>query len=372
MTRGSCAVAILALAVTTLLRAAPDAGWLHAAPGRRLVLPADHVSHPDYRLEWWYYTGNLDATDGRRFGYQLTFFRIGIDRQPVNPSVWTVRDLYMAHFAVTDVGRRTFHAAEALSRQGIGWAGARTDAYSVWNGGWTTRIEDGIHHLEAADRTSDMRLSLALQEGKPAALNGSDGFSQKGRDPGNASFYYSLTRMPTAGTISVGGRQVDVRGSSWMDHEFGTSLLEQGQTGWDWFSLQLDDGSDVMLYRLRRTDGSMDRYSSGTLSDRDGRTQRLDLERATFTPGTMWRSRATSATYPVEWRLSVPTASLDLNVRAVVEGQELARLSSGVAYWEGAIDVSGTRAGHAVRGRGYLEMTGYAGRALGDVLNGDR
>jgi len=372
MRHALCVTALLAAVVAALAGAVPDPGWLYVAPGRALALPADHASHPDFRLEWWYYTGNLDAADGRRFGYQLTFFRIGIERQPVNPSAWTVRDLYMAHFALTDVGRGTFHASEALSRQGIGWAGARTDTYSVWNSGWTARIDGGVHRLEAADRATGSRISLALEEGKPAALNGSLGFSQKGQDIGNASFYYSLTRMPTRGTITIDRQQIEVRGSSWMDHEFGTSLLEQGQTGWDWFSLQLDDGTDVMLYRLRRTDGSMDPHSSGTLSERDGRTQPLDLNRTVFTPGATWRSPATSATYPVAWRVSVPSASLDLVVSAVVDGQELAGLPSGVAYWEGAIDVSGTRAGHAVRGRGYLEMTGYAGRALGDVLNGGR
>jgi predicted secreted hydrolase len=370
MIRALCLAASLALVLSGLLQAASDTGWLYAAAGRAIVLPADHVSHPDYRLEWWYYTGNLDASDGRRFGYQLTFFRVGIDPQPVNPSAWTVRDLYMAHFTVTDASRGTFHAAELLSRKGIGWAGARTDTYSVWNDGWSVRLDRGVHRLEAADRTTGTRLSLSVEEGKEATLNGDGGFSQKGQETGNASYYYSLTRMPTHGTITVAGQEVHVRGSSWMDHEFGTSLLERGQTGWDWFSLQLDDGSDVMLYRLRRTDGSMDPHSSGTASDTAGRSHRIDLERATFTPRRTWRSPATSATYPVEWRVSVPSAALELTVRAIVDGQELAGLPSGVAYWEGAIDVEGTRAGRTVRGRGYLEMTGYAGRSLSGVLNG--
>ena len=354
-------------------------GWQNAAPGRAISLPADHASHPDYKIEWWYYTGNLDAADGRRFGYQLTFFRIGVDPAPVNPSRWAVRDLFMAHFAVTDVEGRRYQYSERLNRSGPGWAGASTSDYRVWNEKWEASLSgasvttpDGRrsspHHLVAA--TAGFAIDLMLDEGRALALHGEGGYSRKGAAPGNASHYYSLTRMPTRGTLTLDGRALTVTGSSWMDHEFGTSFLEAGQVGWDWFSIQLEDGRDLMIFQMRRADGSIDPRSSGTLVEPSGDVTPISYaDGFRLEPGRAWTSRRSGARYPVGWRVRVPSAGLDVTVDTALDDQELhTEQSSGISYWEGAIDVGGTARGRAVRGRGYLEMTGYVGTPMGDLL----
>jgi predicted secreted hydrolase len=365
--RSAIAIALLS---STLLGATPDTRsmeeWQHAMPGGRIVLPQDHRSHPEYRLEWWYYTGNLFDAQQRRFGYQLTFFRIGLKSVPSIASAWAVRDVYMAHFALTDVNASRHHVAERLNRAGVGWAGADDRAYRVWNEDWRAGLESSGHRLVAS--APDFRLDLSLEEGKPAAFHGVEGYSQKGSSAGNGSYYYSLTRMPTRGTIAVGAREFAVQGLSWMDHEFGTTFLERSQTGWDWFSVQLDDGTELMVFRLRDRNGAADPRSSGTLIARDGRTLALEASAFALDPRRTWRSAVTKAEYPVEWHVRVPGERLDLKVRAVLDAQELNGLASQIAYWEGAIDVEGTREGAALRGRGYLEMTGYAGRAMGDLM----
>jgi len=345
-----------------------DGGWRPALSGYRFEFARDHGSHPDYKIEWWYYTGNLAAADGRRFGYQLTFFRVGVDPRPENPSRWAVRDLFMAHLAVSDIDGGQFRFAERLNRAGVGWAGAAVDGYRVWNEDWEARLGGGgRHELRAAD--GEIGLELELGPGKPPVSHGSGGVSRKGAQAGNASHYYSLTRMPTRGTLVVGGSRVAVEGLSWMDHEFGTSFLEAGKVGWDWFSIQLEDGTDLMLYEFKRADGARDAYSSGTLIGPGGEVTALRPEEFALAPGARWRSQASGAAYPVAWRISLPGRGLELEARAALEDQEL-RLadSTGVTYWEGAIEVGGTRAGRPVRGRGYLEMTGYAGAAMTPLL----
>lgn len=348
-------------------QAHPD-GWQRAGAGYRFQFPRDHASHPDYKLEWWYYTGNLSAPDARAFGYQITFFRIGVEPTPINPSRWAVRDLFMAHFAVTDIARGGFQFAERLNRAGIGWAGAAVDRYRVWNEGWEARLDpEGRHRLHASQ--ANMTIDLRLDPGKPPVDQGTDGLSQKGSAEGNASHYYSLTRMPTAGTLTLDGKTIEVRGLSWMDHEFGTSFLEEGQQGWNWFALQLDDDTELMLYEFRRSDGKRDAHSSGSLVDELGRRTPLRTADFTMTPTEWWSSPRSHAVYPVAWTLRLPGYNLDLRVRAAVAPQELVTArSAGVTYWEGAVLVEGTRGGRSVRGRGYLEMTGYAGIGMSTVL----
>ena len=342
--------------------------WRQARPGRLLAFPTDHASHPDYRIEWWYYTGNLEATDGRPFGYQVTFFRIGVDREPENPSPWAVRDLFMTHVAVTDIDGGQHHFDERLNRAGVGWAGARTDRLEVWNEDWQLRSDGDDHLISVASRDAPFRLDLRLAASQVPVLHGMDGFSRKGSELGNASHYYSLTRMETTGTLHLSNEILDVRGSSWMDHEFGSSFLEPAQQGWDWFSLQLDDGTDVMVYVLRRQDGQVDSHSGGTVVTPDGTTTRLGPEEFRLEPGRVWVSPTSGARYPVEWRVDIPGLSLALDVRAVVDAQELhTENSTGVTYWEGAVTVNG-RVGSPVAGRGYLEMTGYVGRPMSEVL----
>ena len=345
--------------------------WKAADPDYALSFPRDHAAHPDHRIEWWYYTGNLHASDGRRFGYQLTFFRFGVDRQPVNPSRWAVRDLYMAHFAVTDVEQGAHHVAERLNRAGIGWAGADTETLHVWNDGWAVTFEEGgapVQRLTASSDDRGLALDLRLDPAGPPVLHGVNGFSQKGAEVGNASHYYSLTRLRTTGRLVVDGEEVDVQGLSWMDHEFGTSFLEPAQVGWDWFSIQLDDGTDLMVYVMRRIDGARDSRSSGTLVSPAG-VVHLRVDDYRLTPGRRWTSPASAAAYPVAWRIEIPPQGLDLEVTAAVDAQELQTgRSTGVTYWEGAIDVRGARDGVPVTGAGYLEMTGYAGAPMSTVL----
>jgi len=366
MHRLGIVVGSLVLAAMVSLSAAGP--WKQAAAGYSFAFPRDHGSHPDFKIEWWYYTGNLDAPDGRRFGYQVTFFRVGVAQAPSNPSKWAVRDLFVTHLAVSDVAGSRYISDERLSRGGPGLAGADTDRYRVWNDDWTAGLDaNGRHLIEA--RGTRIGLTLALDEGKAPVVNGVGGISQKGAQAGNASHYYSLTRMPTRGTLSIDGKTVPVTGTSWMDHEFGTSFLETGQQGWDWLSMQLDDGRELMLYQLRRADGSRDPHSSGTLVGRDGRTRHLSANDFSLTPGGRTFKARSGATYPVAWRIAIPSEQLGLEVTTPLADQELSTdKSSGITYWEGLIDVAGSARGTPVRGRGYLEMTGYRG-SLGRVLS---
>lgn len=371
---------LLVMLVTLTARGAslPTDEWPIITPDRAIALPADHVSHPEYKIEWWYYTGNLDTREGRRFGYQVTFFRVGVNRTPPNASRWAVRDLHMAHFAVSDLASSRFHVFDRLQREGVGWAGAATDRYAVWNGTWSARANpDGSHHLQARDRGArrdgrdredanepEVALDLTLTNTSRWMAHGRDGYSRKGREIGNASAYYSLPRLVTGGTLSVDGRRYEVTGSSWMDHEFGSSVLEADQVGWDWFGLQFDDGRELMLYQMRRRDGSRDPFSSGTLINRDGSIVRLTRDDYVLEPLETWRSEATGTTYPTRWRVIIPGQGLTFEVRAAMKNQELhTPRSTNVTYWEGAVDVT-----NGARGRGYAELTGYNGVALSEAL----
>jgi predicted secreted hydrolase len=365
---GSFWIVLLALLGLWLPVALSGATWLNATPGYRFAFPRDHFSHPEYKIEWWYYTGNLQTAAGRRLGYQVTFFRVGVDPSPVNPSRWAVRDLYMTHLAVSDPSGNRYRFQERLNRGGPGLAGAETEQYHVWNDDWSASLDaSGRHVIRAAGTRGGV--DLVLDEGKAPAVNGIDGISQKGAQTGNASHYYSLTRMPTRGVLVVDGERFEATGESWMDHEFGTSFLEPEQQGWDWLSIQLADGRELMLYQLRRGDGSRDPRSSGTLVDASGRTRHLSS--ADFTMTTTGRTfRAPSgATYPIRWTVQIPGESLTMDVSTPLENQELSTEAARVSYWEGLIDIAGTSRGAPIAGRGYLEMTGYRG-SLGRVLSG--
>ena len=368
--RGLLGAVLLAVGVPLSVGGqAPRTEWTQAQPGRVLEFPRDHASHPDYRIEWWYYTGNLETESGRRFGYQVTFFRVGIDPTPENPSVWAVRDLFMAHLAITDLESGQHRMDERLNRAGVGWAGARTDSLEVWNEDWRLDTDGGDHRLHALSDDGSFGVDLRLEADQSPVLHGREGFSQKGSQLGNASHYYSLTRMETRGELRLDGEAIAVAGLSWMDHEFGTTFLEPSQQGWDWFSLQLDDGTDVMVYRLRQQDGQADSHSSGTIVFRDGRVVTLLPEDVRLVSGREWVSPTSEARYPVEWVVDISSESLRLEVRAVVDGQELhTERSTGVTYWEGAVVATGSRAGESVSGRGYLEMTGYSGRPISEAF----
>jgi predicted secreted hydrolase len=353
--------------------------WREAAPGYQYSFPRDHAAHPDYRVEWWYYTGNLQSKSGRRFGYQLTFFRVGISRDLTNASKWALRDLYMAHFAISDIDRQSFQSFELINRAGIGWAGADTlEPYKsseerhppnvpirVWNEDWVARIDENTHSLQASEE--GYSINLKLVPAKPEVIHGENGISQRGPSPANASHYYSVSRAESTGQITIGEEIFDVSGLSWIDHEFGTSFLDEQKKGWDWFSIQLEDGRDLMLFQVRRVDDSIDSHSAGTLIDASGRNTHLGYSDFSLTPGGAWQSPG-GANYPVTWNVDLPQYSLSLNVAAALPDQELrTNDSTGITYWEGSIIVEDTK-DRNIRGRGYLEMTGYAGTSMGRML----
>ena len=373
--------AIIASAWAMTLLALPGAGPADHAlrDGYRLALPPyafqfprDHAAHPEFRTEWWYYTGHLESEDAE-FGYQITFFRVALDTAwRANRSAWAPRELVIAHAAFTDPGVRRFRYDERIARPALGMAGADSSRYRAWIDDWSAGLgPDGrTHVLRAVVRgeagaKDDVAIELELDPGKPPAIHGERGVSQKSSGHGNASHYYSLTRMPTRGRVIRGGRELRVTGTSWMDHEFGSSQLGANQVGWDWFSIQLDDGRDLMLYRLRLEDGSTEPRSSGTLIERDGRTRRLALADFVLKPLSTWKSPRTGGTYPARWSLRVPAEGIDLVLDPRMADQELVtRTTGGIAYWEGAVTVAGTSRGQRVTGRGYVELTGYAGTAL--------
>jgi predicted secreted hydrolase len=347
--------------------AAPDQ-WRLAEPGYQFSFPADHASHEPYRLEWWYYTGNVTTSSGREFGFQLTFFRTGIVYgPPQNPSRWAIRDLYPAHFAITDVEGNRFNYFERLNRSGIGWAGADQATYHVWNEDWLARLDGGVHLLAA--RAGDLGIDLRLTPDKPEVVHDEGGVSQKSDLNGFASHYYSLSRLKTTGRIEVAGHSFDVSGLAWMDHEFGSRFLDPGEIGWDWFSIQLDDGRDLMLLQIRRSDGSLDPHSSGTLVGPNGTRAHLSFRQFSLSARQRWRSDNSGGIYPVGWHIEVPGEQLSLDESPAIPDQELRTTeSTGIIYWEGAIRISGLSRQRQVHGSGYLEMTGYAGSDLPDAL----
>ena len=338
-----------------------DDRFARASEPREFHFPADHGPHPEFRNEWWYWTGNLAGGGGRVFGYELTIFRSALapDQDVRRGSAWAPRDIYMAHFTVSDVAAGRFHAFERTSRGALDLAGATAAPWRAWVLDWSAFGPDDPttalpFRLRARD--GDVAIDLVLEEGKPPVLEGDRGLSKKGPEPGNASYYYSLTRMPTSGTVTVGGQRFDVHGDSWMDREWSTRALSSEQIGWNWFALRLDDGRELMFFHLRRRDGQRDRWSSGTLVDRDGSSRRLGADEVTIEPMGTWSSPRTHTDYPASFRLAVPSAALDLRVLPLMPDQEL---DLTFRYWEGAVRVEGTAGGTTASGLGYLELTGY-------------
>lgn len=321
-----------------------------ARPGYQYQFPRDHWSHPEFKTEWWYWTGNLQTAEGRRFGFELTFFRQASSPEPARDK-WDPRDLYLAHLTLSDVAAGKFHHSERVNRAGPGLAGAEG---RVWNGNW----EADLSMIRAVSDT--FKLNLRTRSDKPPVIHGRDGISQKAPGEGRASHYISFTRLITSGTIEVEGKTFTVTGQSWMDHEFFTHQLEANQAGWDWMSIQLDNGEELMLFRLRRKDGSLDPFSAGTHVDAAGRSRALASSEFSLEPSGYWTSPVTRANYPQIWRIRAPGLGLELDASTPMRNQELAgkgRFSP--TYWEGAMDYRGTMRGKPVAGRGYLEMTGY-------------
>jgi predicted secreted hydrolase len=371
-----------AVAMLLVCVAAGAEAYRLAEPGYHFQFPRDHFNHPDFQTEWWYYTGNLHSADGHRFGFELTFFRQGVHRethatepQPMNPQAvnpWAVDDVWMAHLALSDIDGGRFLHDERLNRSGAGNAGSDLESARVWNGNWSahwqldSKAPGGVVSQKVAAVDDRFSFELFMKSEKPPVIHGNNGISQKSEGAGHASHYVSFTRLMTNGVITVEGKPYSVEGLSWMDHEFFTQQLAPDQTGWDWLSLQLDDGSDLMLFRLRRKDGSIDPYSAGTYVDRQGRATHLASSDFSFAPGKpagkIWTSPETGARYPIEWTIRVPSLAFEGIVSTRLPQQELTGKSrTSPAYWEGAVEMNGSRSGKPLKAAGYLEMTGYAG-----------
>jgi predicted secreted hydrolase len=335
------------------------AQFREAMPGYKYEFPRDYFNHPDFQTEWWYYTGNLKSADGRAFGFELTFFRIGASRVNAQRSDWAVNDVYMAHLALSDIEGQHFYHHERLNRAGPGLAGVNADSGRVWNGNWQIQLDGGTQRLRAV--SDDFSLDFKLLAMKPPVIHGIDGVSQKSAGAGRASHYISLTRLAVSGAIDLNGVSIPIDGTAWMDHEFFTQQLDSNQTGWDWLSLQLDDNTELMLFRIRRKDGSIDPYSSGTYIDTAGKTTHLERKDFDLEPtGEMWTSTVSKAAYPIHWRVSVPPLHLQLDVRTPLKQQEISgNIRYAPSYWEGAIRLRGERSSAPIAGAGYLEMTGY-------------
>jgi predicted secreted hydrolase len=331
----------------------PDPGFARAYEPREFKFPRDHGAHPDFATEWWYLTGNLEDADGRRFGYQLTLFRVGLrPGEAATDSDWRSNQVYMGHLAISDVAGERHYSAERFARAAAGLAGAHVTPFEVWLGPWSLRGDSDLFPLTLEAQHDGFGLSLLIDAGdKPMVLQGERGLSRKSAAPGNASYYYSYTRLPTRGELYIGDARFSVRGDSWLDREWSSSALDKDQAGWDWFALQLEDGRELMFYQLRTRQGGVHDFSRGILVQPDGSVLKLQPQRVTLMPLRYWQA-SDGTRYPVDWRLQVADYGLDLEVRAALDDQ---MMDHTVHYWEGAVDVSGSQ-----RGRGYLELSGYA------------
>jgi len=347
---------LVALTFPAILTAGPL--FKQAAPGRVLTFPKDHGKHPEFQTEWWYFTGNL-RSDSQEWAFQLTFFRRSLVKQQVRrESAWSVRDVYPAHFALTDVKNRRFFHTDLISREGPNLAAAAGDDLRVHVRDWIAQRQ-GEKILVTA-REGDYALGLDLVPEKPAALHGEGGYSRKGAAESQASYYYSLTRLKAEGHVTFQGIKHRVRGLAWMDHEFGSSILLKNQVGWDWFSLQLDDGTELMVFYLRNKDGTLE-LPFGSFVNTNGRTTDLAGKKIVVSAKSKWTSPRTRATYPSGWTIEVPSEGIRLEIDPLVNDQELVTgRSTKIVYWEGAVAFQGWRKGKPVRGRGYVELTGYA------------
>jgi predicted secreted hydrolase len=338
-----------------------------ALPGKVFSFPQDHFSHPEFKTEWWYYTGHLQTEDRKSYGYQLTFFRVAFRRgAKEGQSKWAIQDLYFAHLALTDESKKRFEYREKMSRGTFGEAGASIygskEPFRVWIDDWSMELK-GIqlqnHLLRAGGK--DFGIELLLAPEKNPVIHGKNGISQKAEGDGYASYYYSITRFITEGKILLKGKEFAVRGMSWMDHEFASNQLRQYHEGWDWFSIQLENRIELMFYQIRHKDGKMDPYSSGTIIFPDGRSEHLPLKEFQIDSLNRWKSPKSKATYPSRWKIKVPSYGMELNLFPTIKDQELiTKASTRVTYWEGSVRVEGKYQGHPIKGRGYAELTGYA------------
>lgn len=330
-----------------------------ATPGYQFEFPRDYFDHPDFQTEWWYYTGNLKSADGHRYGFELTFFREGVSRDAAESAVWDVKDLWLVHLALSDLDGRHFYHSERTNRAGPGIAGASQSLGRIWNGNCQVQWDSANQRLQAID--SQFQLRLTLRPEKPPVIHGKNGVSQKAEGAGHASYYISLTRLAANGSLELDGQSFTLSGLVWMDHEFFTHQLAPDQIGWDWLSLQFDDNTELMLFHIRRRDGSVDPFSAGTYVDAQGKSTHIELNDFNLQPSSVtWTSPATHATYPVAWKLVVRKLGIELETHTPLDDQELTGREGFLPnYWEGTITVAGVRGNSQLHGVGDLEMTGY-------------
>jgi len=334
-------------------------GYARAIEPYDWQFPEDFGAHPDFQTEWWYYTGNVATEDGRRFGFQFTIFRRAITPQLVetdSESEWRTNQIYLAHFTVSDIGGERFYHDERFSRSSADLAGATADPrYRVWVEDWEILAQNEDASLVTIQAESaDFAIDLTLEQTKSPALQGNGGLSPKSDDEGNASYYYSLTRLLTEGTITIDGETFTVDGTTWKDHEFSTSALGTGAQGWDWFGQIFDDNTEMMIGQIRLQDGGIEPSFGGLYVYPDGSTEYLSSDQITITPTDSWVSPHTGAEYPSGWEITVETSqdTLMFNVTPLLRDQELA--DTDPSYWEGAVRIEGD-----VSGYGYAELTGY-------------
>jgi predicted secreted hydrolase len=338
-----------------------SSGFAVADGTRPLTFPADFGAHEEFRTEWWYYTGNLESSEGQHFGFELTIFRVGLLPPTTSfpgDSEWYDRSVYFAHFGVSDVGRERFYAFERYSRPGPGLAGAQAQPYRVWIEDWSvSESSSRSYKLHAAQ--GDVSIELTLTDEMGAVLHGEAGYSRKGQSATNASYYYSQPRLQADGVLRIADAGYQVSGLAWKDHEFSTSVLDENQIGWDWFSLQLQDGSALMLFQLRERGAGISEYSSGTFIEADGTPRHLRKTDFEINVLDEWRSPHTGGLYPAAWEIQLDRPDCVLQVRPWMADQEIHFPT--VTYWEGAVRFEGTCSGVVAGGNGYVELTGYAG-----------
>jgi predicted secreted hydrolase len=374
------------------LQADSTGGFARAFRSRAFQFPEDHLAHPDFKHEWWYFTGNLSTATGDRIGYQLTLFRIGLkpdekiiktldyvsgapEQNAEHESNWRTNHIYMGHLTLTDITNQRFYHYEKFSRSVMGLSGSEliktgikqqqngeeASAIRIWLEDWQIISHgESTFPLSVKAQKGEVAVELTLDPTKPVVYHGFDGLSQKGRKQGNASYYYSMTRLDTKGKISIKDQTFNVTGTSWFDREWSTSTLEKQQVGWDWFALQLEDGRDIMFYKMRRDDNSMDRYSNGTIVYKNGETKSLNFQEVDLDETEYWQSPHSGVKYPSAWKIRIPKENLELTVEPFMADQEN---NLTVRYWEGAVKVQGIQHNdhdkEQVSGYGYVELAGY-------------
>ena len=340
--------------------------WQIAQAGYHYVFPRDHFNHPEFQTEWWYYTGNLRSPDGRKYGFELTFFRTGIHLPEriaeQSAAVWRPDQVYLAHFALSDIDGQRFYHFERLNRAGPDLAGSSLEDKTYWNGNWQVAwksLASGEQELQAVAQQFTLRIDLS--PAKAPVIHGQEGVSRKGPEPSQASHYISFTRLQAGGSLQrANGSRVNLEGLAWMDHEFFSESRNTNLAGWDWFAIQLDNNEELMLYRLREKSGAPDPYSSGTFVDGEGKARFLSPADFSLQPRQEWQSPHSKARYPISWQIDVPSLRLRLQQKTALDDQELyTRSAVTPSYWEGAVTYSGEMDGKQAQGVGYLEMTGY-------------